>query len=286
MYFTPQHATAIVEQLARALAPGGFLFLGHAETLRGLSHAFHLRHTHNTFYYQRKDASEAGAGPAQTTPGSTETPTAAALPDDWATTWLETVERSSNRIRALSSPATPQQAPPASDGPGAGGDLRQPLELLRSERFAEALSVLQQLSPLEAVDPAALLLRAALLTHQGELGQAEAACHELLRLDELSASAHYLLALCLERRGETAGAIEHAQTAVYLDADFAMPHLHLGLMARRRRETALARRELSQALVLFEREEASRLLLFGGGFSRNALIALCRAELSNLKGDP
>jgi chemotaxis protein methyltransferase CheR len=26
-------------------------------------------------------------------------------------------------------------------------------------------------------------------------------------------------------------------------------------------------------------EDASRLLLFGGGFSREALIALCRAEL-------
>jgi chemotaxis protein methyltransferase CheR len=43
MYFTSEHASAIVAQLARALAPGGFLFLGHAETLRGLSSAFHLR---------------------------------------------------------------------------------------------------------------------------------------------------------------------------------------------------------------------------------------------------
>ena len=53
MYFTPEHAAAIATQLARALAPGGYLFLGHAETLRGLSHAFELRNTHNTFYYQR-----------------------------------------------------------------------------------------------------------------------------------------------------------------------------------------------------------------------------------------
>ncbi|HEY6081420.1 MAG TPA: protein-glutamate O-methyltransferase CheR [Polyangiaceae bacterium] len=54
MYFTPGHAASIVEHLARALAPGGFLFLGHAETLRGFSHAFQLRNTHDTFYYQRR----------------------------------------------------------------------------------------------------------------------------------------------------------------------------------------------------------------------------------------
>jgi len=50
MYFTPEHAVRAVAQLAQALAPGGFLFLGHAETLRGLSHDFHLRHTHDTLY--------------------------------------------------------------------------------------------------------------------------------------------------------------------------------------------------------------------------------------------
>src|SRR5665811_2284954 len=43
-----------IARIAQSLAPGGFLFLGHAETLRGISDAFHLRHTHETFYYQRK----------------------------------------------------------------------------------------------------------------------------------------------------------------------------------------------------------------------------------------
>ncbi|MGH8471830.1 MAG: CheR family methyltransferase, partial [Gammaproteobacteria bacterium] len=53
MYFTPEHAQALVGRITRSLAPGGTLFLGHAETLRGLSQDYHLRHTHGTFYYQR-----------------------------------------------------------------------------------------------------------------------------------------------------------------------------------------------------------------------------------------
>jgi chemotaxis protein methyltransferase CheR len=143
---------------------------------------------------------------------------------------------------------------------------------------------MHRLSPREKADPAALLLRAALLTHQGELEEAEQTCRELLRCDDLNAGAHYLLALCSERRGQLPAAVEHDLTAAYLDTDFAMPHLHLGLMARRRLDTDTARRELAEALALLEREDASRLLLFGGGFTRSTLLSLCRSELANLKG--
>jgi len=291
MYFTTEQATGIVARLARALAPGGFLFLGHAETLRGLSHDFHLRHTHNTFYYQRRDetepylpANEHLPLPAREAPALQRASTSNA----WVAPWLETVERSSRRIRELTNGAAPGPEPATrtNEPDPSRGDLSQPLELLRTERFADALELMQQLSPAEKTDPAALLLRAALLTHQGQLNDAEVACHELLRLEDLNAGAHYLLALCCEKRGQGPAAVEHDRTAVYLDAAFAMPHLHLGLMARRRHDADVARHELGQALELLEREEAARLLLFGGGFSRGALLALCRSELANLKGQP
>ena len=284
MYFTTEQAIGIVERLARSLAPGGFLFLGHAETLRGLSHAFHLRHTHNTFYYQRRDGAEPVNLDHTPIDRGQRTWSPAVAGRDWVGPWLETVERSSARIRELSGDAQPEPAVTAT-ARGAARDLSQPLELLRHERFADALEAMQPFSPAEKTDPAALLLRAAILTHQGELSEAEKSCHELLRLDDLNAGAHYLLALCCERRGHGPSAIEHDLTAVYLDAGFAMPHLHLGLMARRRRDADSARHELVQALALLEREDASRLLLFGGGFSRGALLTLCRTELSNLKGN-
>jgi chemotaxis protein methyltransferase CheR len=59
-----------------------------------------------------------------------------------------------------------------------------------------------------------------------------------------------------------------------------MPHLHLGLLGKRRGDIPLARRELSSALALLEHENEERLLLFGGGFTREALRHVCRAELS------
>ena len=281
MYFAPERAAALVQRLTRALAPGGFLFLGHAETLRGLSHDFQLKHSHEAFYYQRR-------GVLHSTPPASEhsaplPPSAitasGAMPSSWVKPWLESVERSAERIEALSLGPRPAAAvPPGTPQPA----LQEPLALLQDERFSDALTRLQQLSPAERTDPAALLLRATLFTHQGDFNEAEKTCHELLRLDDLNAGAHYLLALCCERRGDAQVAAEHDRTAIYLDAGFAMPHLHLGLMARRRRETEAARRELTTALTLLEAEDASRLLLFGGGFSRGALVTLCRSELSRL----
>ncbi|MGI0148167.1 MAG: CheR family methyltransferase, partial [Thermoplasmata archaeon] len=54
MYFPADVARAVIARIAQSLSIGGYLFLGHAETLRGISDAFHLRHTHATFYYQRR----------------------------------------------------------------------------------------------------------------------------------------------------------------------------------------------------------------------------------------
>ena len=113
MYFTPEAAQALVARLTRALVPGGHLFLGHAETLRGLSSSYHLCHTHGTFYYQRKAADSIDAahpfGAADSGRGAGANHGAAllaeggdpgaALPIEadgaWAATWLETIRQTS-----------------------------------------------------------------------------------------------------------------------------------------------------------------------------------------------
>jgi chemotaxis protein methyltransferase CheR len=155
---------------------------------------------------------------------------------------------------------------------------------LREERFTEALEMMQGLPPESGRDPDVLLLRAALQTHRGRLTDAEDACKRLLDVDELSAGAHYLLALCREGAGDQTSAVSHDQVAIYLDPSFAMPHLHLGLLARRTADWATAQRELGHALVLLQREDSSRLLLFGGGFGRETLMAVCRTELLTCGG--
>jgi chemotaxis protein methyltransferase CheR len=311
MYFTPDSAQALVARLTRALAPGGYLFLGHAETLRGLSSEYHLRHTHGTFYYQRKYARQdkhRGKGavvsngvPAETlgedaVVGLGVSATAASMgagartePERASTaTWQESIQQASDRIRALTERPTAESALRGVGGSRSAAqtatELPLVLELLKQERFSDALDLLGRLPAESERDADVLLLRAALLTHSGQVSAAENVSAQLLQRDELNTGAHYLLALCRESVGDKQGALDHYRSAIYLDPYFAMPRLHLGLMARRAGDWEGARRELGQALALLKREDASRLLLFGGGFGREALIALCRAELKSAGG--
>lgn len=305
MYFTPRAASEIIARIAEALVPGGLLFLGYAETLRGVSTAFHLRHARETFYYQKRGVRATGARehlPGAGAPADDE----AAEPGHASVPWLDAIGRATERIRQLAKghaeprepashhghhkhhehhgimPTSPGStaAPGGAPGAEAKPDLDPAFELLRRERFGDALAALRALPRSAAEDPDALLLHGALLVHSGELEAARRACSRLLERDELNAGAHYLLALVCEGEHDASSAAEHDRIAAYLDPAFAMPRLHLGLLARRKGDLLAARRELRQAYALLEREETARLVLFAGGFERGALLALCRAELT------
>jgi chemotaxis protein methyltransferase CheR len=296
MYFAPDKARDVVRRIGGALLPGGFFFLGHAETLRGLTQEFHLCHTHDTFYYRRRDASEAVVATA-TWVGLSREQAEDSLPAvvESTASWVDVIQRASERIATLADgrSGSPSQDAPLTTPAGQAAataaprawDLGLVLEALRQERFSDALELIRSLPPDSHEDPEALLLRAVLLTNNGRLDESEEVCSRLLAVDELNAGAHYLMALCREHAGDSTGAIEHGQTAIYLDAGFAMPHLHLGIMAKRSGDAATAQRELGQALILLAREDASRILLFGGGFSRDTLLQLCRTELHAAGGE-
>jgi chemotaxis protein methyltransferase CheR len=289
MYFTPDVMRAVVARIAHALSPGGFLFLGHAETLRGISKDFHLCHTHDTFYYQRRSDHE----PIASAPFTPPAPRAAgeAVPLALAlglndSSWVDVIQGASDRIAKLSTEPRPPLASSVASGsaPRPAWDLRPAVEMLRQERFADAIDLLQALPAGSRADPDAELLRAVLLTNSGKLPEAERVCEQILAMDELNAGAHYVAALCREHAGDLRGARERDQVATYLDPVFAMPHLHLGLLARRAGDSEQAQSELRLALSLLAREDASRILLFGGGFTREALVELCHAELRRSGG--
>ena len=274
MYFTPEIARSVVGRISQALLPGGFLFLGHAETLRGITPEFHLCHTHDTFYYQQRDAFEAHQMHLSTQSEAHTLSAAKAAPLFTHT-----------HTHTTTQPQHPVSSQPAATAPQRAWDLSLVLEAVRQERFADALELIGSLPADSHEDPDALLLRAVLLTNHGRIKESEEVCRRLLALDELNAGAHYLMALCSEHDGDPNSAIEHGLTAIYLDPGFAMPHLHLGILAKRSGDTVSAQRELGKARVLLASEDASRILLFGGGFSRDALLQLCRTQLTAAGGE-
>lgn len=289
MYFAPETARRVIAKLAALLSPQGHLFLGHAESLRGLSHDFHLRHFCEAFYYQRKHGERTQGGVPDASPRWLEEARGAAFvqgPAPALESWVQVVERASERVKQLTEPREPLDvaASRAQPEPSPHG-LGDALHLLEQERFEQALELLAEAVPTTTTDPDALLLRAALLTHRGDFAEAAKVAEQLVELDELSAGAHYLLALCCEGQGSNERAMEYYRMAAHLDPTFAMPRLHLGLLTRRAGDRETAERELRTASELLHAEDASRLLLFGGGFRREGLIAMCQGELKRLGGE-
>jgi chemotaxis protein methyltransferase CheR len=297
MYFTSEITRSVIARIGKSIAPGGFLFLGHAENLRGISQEFHLRHTHETFYYQRREAHEVDGDDVIPQilfdDGSLRSQVSEPVESD--DTWFNIIRRASEQVASLTQEvplpmvsASGSVVPPTPNSPASARsfnwDRTPALDLLRKERFAEAMELLRALPAESKADLDTQLLLAVLLTNGGDLPEAERVCRHVLMLDELNAGAHYLMALCREHAGDRGGAMEHDQAASYLDAAFAMPHLHLGLVAKRSADIQTARRELGHALPLLAREDASRILLFGGGFTRGALVEFCQAELGACGG--
>ncbi|GAA2582230.1 protein-glutamate O-methyltransferase CheR [Winogradskya consettensis] len=243
MYLTPEVQAELVRRMTRSLATGGYLFLGHTDSLGSRPDGLEPMHTHRTFYYRRSTVS------------TMPPPAPAPMPPPRVEKRAETKE-----------PARHSDA------------YDRALGLLRDERFADALTVIET-DPPERPEPRERLLHGVLLAQAGRLRDAETICRRLLDTDGLYADAHHQLAVCLEGAGDVSGALEQYRLAAYVDQDFAMPRLRLGLLARRRGENRVAGPELERALALLRQEHEDRIALFGGGFGRIALTTLCRAEL-------
>ncbi len=280
MYFSPPQAAAVLERIARALVPGGYLLLGHAESLHGVSSGFELCNTHDTFYYRRT-----GAPWRPSLSRAKPEAAPAADPQEADGRWVAVIGEAAARIRALAeAPLPASTASPRSPSPVPAWDLAPALGLLADERFPEARAMVDTLPPESALDPDVLLLRSVLLMHAGETAAAEETCGKLLEVDEMSVGARYVLALCREARGDLVSAAEHDRIAIRIDPSFSLPRLHLGLLSRRSGDVATAAEELARALPLLASEDPSRILLFGGGFKREVLVKLCRAELARCRG--
>jgi chemotaxis protein methyltransferase CheR len=322
MYFSPDAMRTVVHKLSEALVPGGYLFLGPVETLRGVTEGFRLCHTHDTFYYQKRcdAASTCGVAavdqrPRAATIALQQRAATAASTDlyEIGETCASAVGLSAERIaklcigvdplaashsephhsdgaplvalRAAETPAPVDGASPCGCSPRLARRLADSAIvasarlLVSEEKFDDALELLRMIPESASRTADTELLRAVVCTHCGQLQEAEQICKRVLDGDQLNAEAHYLVALLREQAGQVDEAIEEDQRAVYSDGSFAMPQVHLGLLAKRRGDRSLAATAFRQACELLPFEAPSRLALFSGGFSRQALVQLCSVEL-------
>ncbi|MCY1076067.1 CheR family methyltransferase [Archangium lansingense] len=244
LYFPPDVIRKIIARMSQALVPGGYLFMGPSETLRGISEDFELLRGGDAFYYRLKPPAPPVVSVAQSIPAP------------------EPVQRGT---------------PPAPTPPPTPDGLEGVLQLLEAERYTDAWALLESLP--QSSSPKAQLLRAVLHLHAGRLSQAEQLSRQLVTASSTEASAYYLLGLCLEQSGDEAGARGRYAASVRAEPTFALAHLRAGTLARRAGEMVEARVALRMAVSLLPQEKPLHLSLFGGGFGRHGLMQVGLQEL-------
>lgn len=289
IYFASGAIAQTLSLLTHMLYPGGFLFLGHSENVRDRSQNLELINHGEAFYYQRPPIRK----PQR--PRLSEPPQSGGDQNDGL--WHLRIEESAKRVEAFTSGQTPlpgaiaaQVPPPAPSPPvrrSSPGSFRAALELIRAERFGDAVALLEagrKSGPTN--NPDVELFLAVAYFNQGHFSSAEQICMRLLRTvkGKDAADALYVLGLCYEHTGDPSMALIQYQLATDEDPDFAMPHIHRGRLLKRAGRQQEARGAYEQAAALVAQEHADRIVLFGGGFQKNALLSLCRNELSSIGG--
>jgi chemotaxis protein methyltransferase CheR len=285
IYFTDRALRRAISRFAAIVPPGGFLFLGHSETLRGITDEFELEHVADAFYYRRKGGLPREERPSRPTPvpvPAQKKPSSAPPPP--TTTWFEDIRRASERIAKLAEVRDPAPRPgapsPPSDASRGASTLARALDLLEAERYDDALVAI---TAEDADTPELELCRAVIYGEKGRQREAERTLSQLIARGQCETGANYLLGLFRENERDLERAVWHYQQAAQGDARFALPHLRLGALLRRAGDTAQAQAELELARDLLAEERRDRIVLFGGGFRREVLLELCKAQLDALR---
>lgn len=263
IYFRLESTRRVVDNFYESLNPGGYLFIGHSETLTSISDRFEPVEVGGVFLYRKPMPRKPGASsrsPVEAQP--THRPSTARL--------AEESRKVTPRPKGLVSPE-PKRAEPVSRLATSESDS-EVAQLLEAARLAsqsgrndaviEAIDAVRVLQPMNAE---AYLLAAYVHADQGAMNEAFAECHQALSIDPLLAAARYVLGIIHLGRGEQTEAISEFKRTVYIDSGFALAHLNLANLYRARGAIADSCREYENTLrALYENPEGPWTWFLGG----------------------
>jgi chemotaxis protein methyltransferase CheR len=246
IYFDRETTRRLMKRLHSRLRDGGYLFLGHAETLWQISDDFSLVSLGDAFVYRRLDeAPEADERRWVLRDRRTEEELRPTRADR---------RRSESDRRARDGEEIPR--PRTSEGT----PLVPPAEVPPSVRMQPTRD------PLDAV-------RSAIA--QGQYDEAADIAAEVVAATPLWAQAHYLQGVALTNLGRDADALVVLRKTVYLDPEHGFAHFLLGGALDRLSEPVAASRSYRAAAATLGRRPMDGVAIELGGRSVAELAALC-----------
>jgi chemotaxis protein methyltransferase CheR len=281
IYFRTESTRRIVDNFYESLNPGGYLFIGHSETLSTISDRFEPVEIGGVFLYQKprarrmhsfddlvtRRAKYAGrSASAEPKSASDRTPPSARA----------RVSRPDRATEHTSATPEPAQA----EVPETADDLvARALAMLEAGRPADAQVLAERALTLSPNDVEATLVRAYAYADAGDFSAAMAEATAALAIDPLFAPARYTLGIIYQRLGDTNAALGEFKRTIYIDHEFVLAHFNAANIYRARGAMRDACREYENALRALYSNPDGSWTVFLGGFRPDLLATTCERSL-------
>lgn len=264
MYFVPERARKVVQNLRRSLTEGGWLLVSPSETSPLMGEEFAAVTIAGAVFYRKSPPDVPGEAPAF----CWEKYIPASAP---AFRGEETVLLSGGSFPAVSEESPVEVPAPSTAAQPDRSFYQTALGLYEQGQYGPAAEFAAQAVARDVADSAAMNLLGRALANQGKLAEAQAWCDRALAADKLNTGLHYLRATILEEQGQLTEAAAGLKRVLYLDPHFALAHVALGHLALRRRQTEDARKHFKHARTLLGRLAPSHVLPESDGLTAGRL---------------
>ena len=282
IYFKLESTRRVVDHFYEALNPGGYLFIGHSETLTSITDRFELVEIDGIFLHRKplpKRAltfSEAVAARAQQTTARTRAQKTSAASRERKTA---AEVRTALRVPSPRVPQVPSTSSGASTPDATQLLVERAHTLLENAQAQEALSL-----ALEAIehDPSNVdghLVAAFCYADMGRLDEAMAQARSALDERPLTSGARYIMGVIHQQRGELDEALAEFKRTLYIDGDFVLARFAIANIYRARGERGEACREYENTIRLLEAGPTGQWTAFLGGFRPDLLAQVCQRSL-------
>ena len=288
IYFRPDSTRRVVNNFYESLNPGGYLFIGHSETLTSISDRFEPVEVGGVFLYRKPRSTPAVFPSAYAAkPVRAERTRTADLPRSGVLgqSLGRTDRRQAtpeNRLRSVPAP------PPAPSGaaPEAGSEpaeidalVAEAHELLERAEPARARSVADLALAKDGRHVGALLARAHANADSGDFEAAIADANEALAINPLLAPARYILGIIYLRQDDAPRALAEFKRTIYIDRDFVLAHFNVANLYRAQGAYDDACREYENSLRALYLSPSGEWTAFLGGFKPDLLAKTCERSL-------
>jgi chemotaxis protein methyltransferase CheR len=281
IYFDRKSVQRVADNFYDSLSDEGYLFIGHSETLDGISRRFYPVEIADTFIYVKDSipALEVNSLVITEPTTSQKSKTKNNLSRTIKNEKRSEIEKTrDNKTERVSKPVISIKHGQSN----LEAIYEKASELFENGKDDEALTEIKTYIESRPQDAKGHLLAGKIYADKGIYEHSVSAFEESIKLDPLLTEAHYLLGVIYQKLGEVEKAIDEFKKSAYIDQNCALTHFSLACLYQSKNMDRDALREYKNAVRILERFEEGQIVRFSGGYTVKLLTQMCEKNIVDL----